>query len=159
MKLLFFMVLPSLHIQSQYNFIPYDYSDMSTESICNPVYSISVLNNKDAEGGVMKNHKIFVGFLCVLFISSLWIYGETDREKDISKQMEKLQEQVTKLEKKIESLEKKLKWLSKRSVEIPETFPKFRRMPKGWKQYEYNGIKFYIIPVKSDVQKADQQKK
>ena len=107
----------------------------------------------------MKKHKILVGFLCILFISSVRIYGETDRDEDVSKQMEQLQKQVTKLEKRIETLEKQLKWLSKRSVEIPETFPKFQRMPKGWKQYEYNGIKFYIIPVKSDAPKANQQKK
>ena len=107
----------------------------------------------------MKKHKILVGLICVLFISSSWIYGKADRDEDVTKQVEELQKQVTKLEKRIESLEKQLKILSKRSIEIPETFPKFQKMPKGWKQYEYNGIKFYIIPVKSDAQKGDQQKK
>ena len=107
----------------------------------------------------MKKHKIFVGFLCVLFISSVWIYGETDKDDEVSNQVEELRKQVTKLEKRIDTLEKQLKWLSKRSIEIPETFPKFQKIPEGWKEYEYNGIKFYIIPVKSDAQLANQQKK
>ena len=106
----------------------------------------------------MISRKVMALSLCILVACAVWIHGDTHKNEDVEKQMEELQEQITKLEKRIEILEKQLKRLSKRSVEIPETFPKFQRMPKGWKQYEYNGIKFYIIPVKSDALKTNHQK-
>lgn len=107
----------------------------------------------------MKKSKILMIFLCLSVVCSIWVYGETKKDEDVTNQMEELQKQVTKLEKRIEILEKQLKWLSKRSVEIPETFPKLQKIPKGWREHEFNGVKYYIIPVKSDTQKADQQKK
>jgi len=107
----------------------------------------------------MKRRKILALFLCLLVACAAWIQGETNRDEDVSKQMEELQKQVTKLEKRIETLEKQLQWFAKRNVEIPETFPKLQKMPEGWKEYEYNGIKYYIIPLKHNAKKANQQKK
>ena len=107
----------------------------------------------------MKKRIILVIFLLLTVACAVWAQDETNKGEDASKRIEKLQKQVTELEKRIETLEKKIKWLSKRSVEIPETFPKLHKIPKGWREHEFNGVKYYIIPVKSDTPEADRQKK
>lgn len=103
--------------------------------------------------------KIWVIVLCFSVVCSIWAQEETNKGDDLSKQVEELQKQVRKLEMRIDSLEKQLEILSKRSVEIPETFPKLHKVPEGWKEHEFNGIKYYIIPVKSESTKINQQKK
>jgi peptidoglycan hydrolase CwlO-like protein len=107
----------------------------------------------------MKKIKIWAIFLCILVACSIWIYGETNQDENVSKQIEELQKQLTKLEKKIEILEKEIQWLAERSVETPETFPKLQKIPEGWKEYEFNGVKYYIIPVKPADITAEQKKK
>ena len=107
----------------------------------------------------MKKIELLVVFLCLSIAFAGLIQGETSSDEDLAQQVEELQKQVTQLEKRIETLEKTIQWLAQRSVEIPETFPKLHKMPEGWKEYEFNGVKYYIIPVKSAEKTPDRKKK
>lgn len=107
----------------------------------------------------MKKFKIVVICMSVLLASTVWTQTETKTDEDVSKQIKELQNQVEMLEKRIQSLEKELKSLAHRSVAIPKTFPKLQKVPEGWEEYEFNGMNYYIIPLKIDSKKTDLQKK
>ena len=108
----------------------------------------------------MKKFKILAIFLCVLVASLTWIQAETDKNEDsLKKQIKELQNQVEMLKKRIKILEKQLQSLAKKGVVIPKTFPKLQEIPKDWKEFEYNGMKYYIIPLKADPEKTNRQKK
>lgn len=108
----------------------------------------------------MKKFQILAIFLCVLVASLSWIQAETDKNEDsLKKQIKELQNQVEMLKKRIKILEKQLQSLAKKGVAIPKTFPKLQEIPKDWKEFEYNGMKYYIIPLKADPEKTNRQKK
>ena len=65
--------------------------------------------------------------------------------KDVTAQLKQLQDNVTKLEARIAALEKRPLYLT-----VPERTPSLlpeRVVPKGWQQREFNGMKYYIVPV------------
>ncbi len=108
----------------------------------------------------MKKLPILVLFLCVLVVSQSWIQADTNREdEDLKKQIKELKDKVEKLEKRIKILEKQLRSVELGSIAIPKTFPKLQQVPKEWKEYEYNGMKYYIIPIQTDSKKANQKDK
>lgn len=108
----------------------------------------------------MKKFQILAIFLCVLVASLSWIQAETDKDEDSLKtQIKELKIQVEMLKKRIKTLEKQLQSLAYRGVAIPETFPKLQEIPKDWKEFEYNGMKYYIIPLKADPEKTNLKKK
>jgi len=108
----------------------------------------------------MKKFQILSIFLCVLVASLSWIQAETDKNEDSLKtQIKELKIQVEMLKKRIKTLEKQFQSLAHRGVAIPKTFPKLQKIPKDWKEFEYNGMKYYIIPIQADSKKTNQQKK
>lgn len=108
----------------------------------------------------MKKFKILAIFLCVLVASLSWIQAETDENEDaLKKQVKELKIQVEMLKKRVNFLEKQLQSLDHKGIAIPETFPKLQKIPKDWKEFEYNGMKYYIIPLKDEPEKATLKKK
>jgi predicted nucleic acid-binding Zn-ribbon protein len=78
---------------------------------------------------------------------------------DFSEQIEELHKKIEKLEKQIKNLELKLQKFAYSRVEIPKTFPRLKKIPKGWKEFEYEGLKYYLIPLKNDSRNTELQKK
>ncbi|MGD8536658.1 MAG: hypothetical protein PVF66_12485 [Candidatus Aminicenantes bacterium] len=108
----------------------------------------------------MKKFQILAIFLCVLLASLSWIQADTNNEEDsLKKQIKELKNQVEMLKKRIKILEKQLRSLAQKGVAIPKTFPKLQEVPKDWKEFEYNGMKYYIIPLKADPEKTNRKKK
>lgn len=108
----------------------------------------------------MKKLQILTLFLCVLVVSQSWIQAETNKDEDsLKKQIKELKNQVEMLKKRIITLEKQLQAISHRSVTIPKSFPKLQKIPEGWKEYEFNGMKYYIIPIQTDSKKTNLKKK
>ena len=107
----------------------------------------------------MKKLKTLILCLSIIVVSSVWTPAEIVTDENLSKQIEELKIQVEMLKKRIKSLEKELQSLAHRSVVIPETFPKLQQIPKGWEEYEFNGMNYYIIPLKADSKKTSLQKK
>ncbi len=108
----------------------------------------------------MKKFKILTIFLCVLVASLSWIQAETDKDEDsLKKQIKELKAQVEMLKKRVKFLEKQLQSLDHKGIAIPKTFPKLQEIPKDWKEFEYNGMKYYIIPLKADPEKINLKKK
>lgn len=108
----------------------------------------------------MKKFHILAIFLCVLVASLSWIQAETDKDEDsLKKQIKELKTQVKMLKKRVKILENQLQSLSKKGVVIPKAFPKLQEIPKDWKEFEYNGMKYYIIPLKDDPEKTNLKKK
>ena len=126
---------------------------------CNLTLRICVVYNKSAKGESMKKLKILAVFLCVLLASTAWVQTETDTDENLSKQIKELKIQVEMLKKRIKVLEKQLQSLTRRGVVIPETFPKLDKIPEGWREYEFNGMKYYLVPVQAETKKINTEKK
>ena len=65
--------------------------------------------------------------------------------RDVTVQLKQLQDNVTKLEARIAALEKRTLYLT-----LPErnsSFPSQRSLPRGSQEQEFNGMKYYIVPV------------
>jgi septal ring factor EnvC (AmiA/AmiB activator) len=108
----------------------------------------------------MKKFQILTLFLCVLVVSQSWIQAETNKDEDaLKKQIKELKNQVEMLKKRIITLEKQLQAIAHRSVAIPKSFPKLQKIPEGWKEYEFNGMKYYIIPIQTESKKTNPPKK
>jgi len=108
----------------------------------------------------MKKFKMLAIFLCVLVASLSWIQAETNKDEDsLKKQIKELKAQVEMLKKRVKFLEKQLQSLDRKGIAIPETFPKLQKIPEDWKEFEYNGMKYYIIPLKDEPEKTNLKKK
>ncbi len=107
----------------------------------------------------MKKFKILVLCLSIIIVSSVWTQADIHTEEDLSTQVEELKKEVEMLKKRIKILEQELQSLDHRSVAIPKTFLKLHQIPEGWEEYEFNGLKYYIIPLQDDSKKINRQKK
>jgi len=101
----------------------------------------------------MMKKTILVIFLCILISSFSWSQAEIEKDEDVIKQVEKLTNQVEMLEKRIKSLEKQLQSVDRMRIEIPKTFPKLQKLPKGWREHEFNGLTYYIVPLSKEIKK------
>ncbi|MCJ7580966.1 MAG: hypothetical protein MUP98_10585 [Candidatus Aminicenantes bacterium] len=101
----------------------------------------------------MKKTIIFIIFFCVMSAPISWSKTETGKDKDISKQVVELKQQIKKLENRIESLEKQLRLLDQKVSKTPHIYPRFKNLPKGWKEYEYEGLKYYLVPLADETKK------
>ncbi len=101
----------------------------------------------------MKKTIIFLIFFCILVAPISWSQTKTEEDEDMSKQVIELKKQVTKLEKRIKSLEKQLQSFENRMNKIPYNYPKFKKLPEGWKEYKYEGLTYYLVPLVNETKK------
>ena len=102
----------------------------------------------------MRKAKIWVVFLCVFMAFFAWIQAETEKDRDVSKKIDELQKKILKLEKRIKFLEKQLRSFDHKSFKIPhKTYPKLQKLPKGWKEQKYEGLTYYIVPLKNELKR------
>jgi len=73
------------------------------------------------------------------------------RQEESTKQIEELKKQVNALEQRVATLESRLEKLT---LAIPQTFPNLKQLPKGWEKREFNGMKYYIVPIEPDPKKV-----
>ena len=95
----------------------------------------------------MKKYKALIMVIVLLFTSSAFLQAESNQDEDLAKQIEDLNKKIERLEKHVQILEKQLKKYADSRIEIPQTFPKLDKIPKNWKEYEYQGVKYYLIPL------------
>jgi hypothetical protein len=68
-----------------------------------------------------------------------------DSGQDVNARISKLEKQVVDLQKQIKALETKANY---RTIAIPNTqIPPGNKMPPGTIQREYNGLKFWVMPL------------
>ena len=73
---------------------------------------------------------------------------------DVTAQLKQLQDKVLLLEKRIAALEKQPSFVT---LGTPaDIYPKFNTIPKGWREREFNGMKYYIIPLCSQAGQASE---
>jgi len=101
----------------------------------------------------MKKTIIFVIFICVLTAPISWSQTKTEKNENISKQVMKLKKQVEILEKRIKSLEKQLQSFDGRISKILKNVPRFQKLPEGWREVEYGGLTYYIVPLANETKK------
>ena len=107
----------------------------------------------------MKKIKVAT-ILCVFMASIIFIGAETNQDKEDSKQIAELVQKVELLEGRIKALEEKLQLLTSQTrVFIPESFPKIQKIPEDWSEFEFNGMKYYSIPLKTQNRKTKDDKK
>lgn len=98
--------------------------------------------------------------ICVLLASAAWIPADSSQDTDAQKQILELKKQVESLEKRIEDLEKKVQFLASNTrVDIPENFPQVQKVPDNWHVFEYNGMKYYSIPLTMEKKETKKEKK
>jgi hypothetical protein len=108
--------------------------------------------------------KIFVtfGISCVLLMIAFSSGATPADSKDISADIAKLKKEVLELRERVKALEEHLEkatiifpdqqpliddFIHKR----PELFRQHRFTPKGWKQREFNGHLYYVIPIDKNI--------
>ncbi len=101
----------------------------------------------------MKKTIIFMIFFCILAAPISWSQTKLEKDENISKQVIKLKKQVEILEKRIKSLEKLLQSIERRSSKILKNVPKFQTLPEGWREVEYGGLTYYIVPLANETKK------
>jgi hypothetical protein len=109
----------------------------------------------------MKKIGTIFGISCVLLMM-VFSSGATPADsKDISADIAKLKKEVLELRERIKTLENRLEKAiiiipDKQPViydlihKTPESFHQHRFIPKGWKQKEFNGHLYYVIPLDQD---------
>jgi uncharacterized coiled-coil protein SlyX len=99
----------------------------------------------------MNKWKWMVVAICLISIALPRIHAFPIWQEDQTKQIEELKKQVGALEQRIATLESKLQKLT---LAIPQTFPDLKQLPKGWEKREFNGLRYYIIPIEQEVTKT-----
>ena len=102
----------------------------------------------------MRKIKALVILISVMVVSTAWFQAGTHPEEEVSKQIEKLETRIVELEKKIKTLENHFQAITEEIKELPRFFPQLEKIPEDWRLHEFNGIKYYIIPLKSDSKKT-----
>jgi septal ring factor EnvC (AmiA/AmiB activator) len=99
----------------------------------------------------MKKSKWMIGIFALLLVAMSGIQAFPFRQAEPTKQIEELKKQMTALEQKVATLESRLEKLR---LAIPQTFPDLKQLPKGWEKREFNGMKYYIVPIEQEPIKA-----
>ncbi len=110
----------------------------------------------------MKKIVTIFGIFCVLLIMVFSSGAAPADSKDISADIAKLKKEVLELRERIETLEKRLEkatiiipdqqpLIDDFILKTPESFRQHRFIPKEWKQKEFNGHLYYVIPLDQNV--------
>ena len=57
------------------------------------------------------------------------------------------------MEKRIKSLEKQFQSLDQKINKTPNIYPKFDKLSKGWRKFEYEGLSYYLVPLSDETKK------
>lgn len=110
----------------------------------------------------MKKIVAIVGIFCVLLIV-VFSSGATPADSEgISAEIAKLKKEVHSLRERVKALEERLEkatiiipdqqpLIDEFMLKIPEAFRQRRFIPKGWKQREFNGHLYYVIPIDKNI--------
>ena len=102
----------------------------------------------------MRNKMSFLITVIVLtgifFIAQSFVFKKPVSQNQTAEQIKKLEQKIDSLSTKVLDLEKKVSKLEKRQyIGIPR--PYFRspkgKLPPEWKQYEFNGTPYYMVPL------------
>jgi hypothetical protein len=76
--------------------------------------------------------------------------SELPEEKNLEEQVKELKEMVAGLKEQMKDLEEeldKIKSIPYYGIIDPSRFPKMKKIPKGWRKREFNGMTFYLVPL------------
>ena len=108
----------------------------------------------------MRKFKTLAVFFCFLLASLMYVPAETNQDQEDSKKILELSERVELLEGRIKALEQKLQMLATQTrVLIPESFPQIQKIPDDWSEFEFNGMKYFSIPLKTEQKRIEKKKK
>jgi len=107
----------------------------------------------------MRKIAIFVGICGIFTAAGFRVYAETDDSEGGSGEIAELKKHMSSLEERIKSIEKRLEdgtiitvtppvQPDAPAVTIPMILPRQQRLPRGSVRREFNGIPFYIVPIK-----------
>jgi hypothetical protein len=83
-----------------------------------------------------------------LTVSLVQVLGAEEKQpNDVMAQFEQLRDRVAKLEARIKQLEKKPTYITVPDSRLP--LPAMRTIPDGWQEREFNGMKYYLVPLNS----------
>jgi hypothetical protein len=99
----------------------------------------------------MKTPTTILAGCCLL--GGMWAMASEKPQSEASPDLSVLNERVKVLEERVSELENRLA-ATPRTREVPESpFPSLRRgsqIPKGWVPREFNGVPYYVIPIRHD---------
>jgi hypothetical protein len=110
----------------------------------------------------MKKIIVIVVTFCALLIVAICMGATPEKQKDVSDEIAKLKKEVLELRERIKVLEERLEKaaiiipdqqqpIDDFTLKAPELFRQYRFMPKKWKQKEFNGHLYYIIPINQNI--------
>jgi hypothetical protein len=114
------------------------------------------------KGKAMKKIFVTLGISCVLSIMVFSSGAAPIEQGDISSDITRLKKEVIELRERIKSLEERLEkatiifpdqqpLISDFMPKTPDSHRQYRSIPKGWKQKEFNGHLYYVIPIENNI--------
>jgi hypothetical protein len=98
----------------------------------------------------MKSYIIGI-LICCGIIGTVVAWASQGTDTTTASQIQALKKQVNALEQRVEALEEQtLLRQPPRSVPLPAPRLPGRRVPDNWRQREFNGIPYYIVPLHRD---------
>lgn len=74
--------------------------------------------------------------------------SEQDEITQLKEKIEALEERVAELEKKLEKKQPNIILKQKKTPQLPDFSLPQQDIPQDWEQKEFNGMSYYIVPVK-----------
>lgn len=74
--------------------------------------------------------------------------SEKDELTQLKEKIEALEERVAELEEKLEEKQPNIILKQKKTPQLPNLLPPSHDVPPNWEQKEFNGMSYYIVPIK-----------
>jgi len=99
----------------------------------------------------MKRFLLLIGLAILMPLTLLAFGATTESSENIQAELKSLKSQVKSLEKRVIILETQL---TDRTLKyLQPTIPQMPQVPKGWRKRQFNGIPYYVIPLKQNSKK------
>ncbi len=97
----------------------------------------------------MKSYTMAVVVCGVL--AALLAYAAGDKGKEDAPEITLLKNKVEALEQRVAALEARLSGLqAPATIVVPQIWPQLKTVPQGWQQKEFNGLPYYLVPIRAE---------
>lgn len=99
----------------------------------------------------MRRFLLLIGLTILMPLTLLALGATEDSNDNVKAELKSLKSQVASLEKRVNMLENQM---ADRTLKyLQPTIPQTPQVPKEWRKKQFNGIPYYVIPLKQNSKK------
>ena len=99
----------------------------------------------------MKRFLLLIGLVILMSLTLLALGAKTESNENVEAELKSLRSQVKSLEKRVQMLEAHM--ADRTPKYLQPAIPQMPQVPKGWRKRQFNGIPYYVIPLKQNSKK------